>query len=156
MRVLMTIQPAFSHATQVIPLARELERRGHVVTVATSATYAATLVRLGLDARSVGPDWMLRPGDEVFDRTIGQQGFFGFVQVPDRSSVEDLLRLARETGAQLIVRDYTEFGGWAVAQRSGADRGRMAGRARSGRRSRSARVRTSSPVRLSGSRPKCW
>ena len=115
----MTIQPAFSHATQLIPLARELERRGHVVTVATSARFAPTLVGYGLDARPVGPDWILRPGDKVWDRTIGQQGFFGFVQVPDRSSVEDLLRLARETAAQLIVREYTEFAGWAVAQRLG-------------------------------------
>lgn len=119
MRVLMTIQPAFSHATQVIPLARELERRGHVVTVATSATFARTLVHHGLDARPVGPDWMLRPGDELFDRTIGQHKMFGFLQVPDRSSIEDLLRLARETRAQLIVREYTEFGGWAAAQRLG-------------------------------------
>lgn len=117
MRVLMTIQPAFSHATQIIPLARELERRGHVVTVATSATFVRTLVRHGLDARPVGPDWRLRPGDAVTDRTVGQQGFMGFVQVPDRSSVEDLLEVARQTRPQLIVREYTEFGGWAVAQR---------------------------------------
>ncbi|MBV9334312.1 MAG: glycosyltransferase family 1 protein [Solirubrobacterales bacterium] len=115
----MTIQPAFSHATQAIPLARELERRGHVVTVATSATFAGTLVRYGLDARPVGFDWMLRPGNEVCARTIGQHGFVGFVQVPDRSSVEDLLRLARGTGADLIVREYSEFGGWAVAKRLG-------------------------------------
>ena len=113
----MSIQPAFSHATQIIPLARELERRGHVVTVATPPTFAATLVRHGLDARPVGPDWMLRFGDQVWKRTIGQHGFSGFVQIPDRSSLEDLLRLGRQTRAQLIVREYTEFGGWAVAQR---------------------------------------
>jgi UDP-glucoronosyl and UDP-glucosyl transferase len=112
----MTVQPAFSHATQAIPLARELERRGHVVTVATSATFAGTLVRHGLDARPVGTDWMLRPGDAVWARTIGQHGFLGFVQIPDRSSVGDLLRLACETRAELIIREYTEFGGWAVAK----------------------------------------
>ncbi|MBV9945182.1 MAG: glycosyltransferase family 1 protein [Solirubrobacterales bacterium] len=115
----MSIQPAFSHATQAIPLARELERRGHRVTVATSATFAATLVRHGLDARPVGPDWMIRPGDDLFERTIGQHKFFGFLQVPDRASIGDLLRLAHETGAQLIVREYTEFAGWVVAQRLG-------------------------------------
>jgi UDP:flavonoid glycosyltransferase YjiC (YdhE family) len=119
MRVLMTVQPAFSHATQAIPLARELERRGHRVTVATSATFAATLARHGLDARPVGPDWMTRPGDAVFERTIGQHKFFGFVQVPDRASIEDLLRLGRQTGAQLIVREYSEFGAWAAARRLG-------------------------------------
>ncbi len=119
MRVLISTQPAFSHAAQMIPLARELERRGHVVTVATSATFVATLVGHGLDARPFGLDWMIRPGDEVYERTVGQQTFFGFPQVSDQSSVDDLLHLARDTRAELIVREYAEFAGWAVARSLG-------------------------------------
>ena len=119
LRVLMSVQPAISHATQVIPLARELERRRHVVTLATSAPLAATLRRHGLDARPIGPDRILRLDDPVWNRTIGQHGFRGFVQIPDRSSLDDLVDLAHHTGAQLMLREYTEFGGWAVAQRLG-------------------------------------
>ncbi len=116
MQVLMSSQPAFSHAAQMIPLARELERRGHVVTLASSAPLVPALRQLGVDARPFGRDWQMRPGDPLYDRTVGRESFFGFPQVPDRSSVEGLTRLARDTGAQLIVREYSEFTGWAVAR----------------------------------------
>lgn len=117
MRVLMSTQPAFSHAAQMIPLVRALERRGHAIMVATSAPFVGRLRALGLDTRPFGPDWEERPGDDLYDRTVGRHSFFGFPEVPDRSSVEDLVRLARDTGAQMIVREYSEFTGWAVARR---------------------------------------
>lgn len=72
MRVLMTCQPAFSHATQLIPLARKLGQDGHSVVVATSASFAPVLARHGIDVRTFGPDWMIGPGDPVYDRTVGQ------------------------------------------------------------------------------------
>ena len=119
MRVLMTTQPAFSHATQLLPLARELTHRDHTVTVATSAAFVPTLRGFGLDARPFRPDWEERPGDAVFDRTVGRDSFFGFPQVPDHASIADLQQLARETRAQVIVREYSEFTGWVVARRLG-------------------------------------
>jgi UDP:flavonoid glycosyltransferase YjiC (YdhE family) len=119
MRVLMTCQPAFSHANQFIPLARELEQRGHQVLVATSPTFAADLERYGPKARGFGPDWLVRPGDPVFDRTVGQQAFFGFPHVPDAAAIDELLRLAADFKPDLIVREYAEFAGWTVARRRG-------------------------------------
>ena len=125
----MTCQPAFSHAIQLIPLARELERGGHSAIVATSASFAPALAEHGIDARTFDPDWMIGPGDPVYDRTVGQppgassgsrsSPFFGFARVPDRSSVDQLLELARDWRADVIVREYSEFTGWVVARKLG-------------------------------------
>jgi UDP:flavonoid glycosyltransferase YjiC (YdhE family) len=117
MRVLMTCQPAFSHAIQLIPLARKLTGDGHPVVVATSASFASVLSRHGIDARAFDPDWMIGPGDPVYDRTVGRHLFPGFAQVPSRSSVNRVLDLARDWQADLIVRDYSEFTGWIVARK---------------------------------------
>ena len=119
MRVLMTCQPAFSHATQLIPLARKLSRDGHSAVVATSASFAPVLARHGIDVRTFEPDWMIGPGDRVYDRTVGQHLFLGFPQVPDRSSIDRVLELARDWRADLIVREYSEFTGWVVARKLG-------------------------------------
>ena len=119
MRVLMTCQPAFSHATQLIPLARKLSRDGHSAVVATSASFAPVLARHGIDVRTFDPDWMIGPGDRVYDRTVGQHLFLGFPQVPDRSSIDRVLELARDWRADLIVREYSEFTGWVVARKLG-------------------------------------
>jgi UDP:flavonoid glycosyltransferase YjiC (YdhE family) len=110
MQVLITTQPAFSHATQLIPLARELERRGHAVTFATSAALATTLGHFGIATRIFRPDGLRRHGHQGLARAVGPHG------VPDRSAVEDLVELARDTRAELIVRDYYEFAAWGAAQ----------------------------------------
>jgi UDP:flavonoid glycosyltransferase YjiC (YdhE family) len=124
MRVLITCQPAFSHAIQLIPLARELERGGHAVVMATSASFAPTLAEHGIDTRCFAPDWMIGPGDPVYDRTVGTPSpgsstFFGFARVPDRSSIEQLLEVAGDWQADVIVREYSEFTGWVVARKLG-------------------------------------
>ena len=115
----MTCQPAFSHATQLIPVARKLSGDGHSVAVATSASFAPVLARHGIDVRAFGPDWMIGPGDPVYDRTVGRHLFPGFAQVPDRSSIDRVAGLARDHRADLIVREYSEFTGWVVARKLG-------------------------------------
>jgi hypothetical protein len=55
----------------------------------------------------------------VYDRTIGREDFFGFPQVPTAATVAELTHLAEEAGAQLIIREYSEFAAWAVARRLG-------------------------------------
>jgi len=112
----MTTQPAFSHAAQMIPLAQELTRRDHQVAIATSPSFAPTLRQLGLNVLAFKPDWLVRPGDLVYDRTVGSESFFGFAQVPDRSSIAGLVDLARDFAPDLVVREYSEFSGWFVAQ----------------------------------------
>jgi UDP:flavonoid glycosyltransferase YjiC (YdhE family) len=119
MQVLLSIQPGFSHAAQMIPLAHTLASRGHNVRFATSAALVSGLRALGFDAKAFSPDWEIRPGDGVFERTISRESFFGFPHVPTAETVAELTQLAEEAGAQLIVRDYTEFAAWAVARRLG-------------------------------------
>jgi UDP:flavonoid glycosyltransferase YjiC (YdhE family) len=55
----------------------------------------------------------------VYDRTIGREDFFGFPRVPTAATVAELTHLAEEAGAQLIIREYSEFAAWAVAGRLG-------------------------------------
>ena len=55
----------------------------------------------------------------MFDATVGARDIFGFAQVPDQSGIEELTAVAERSGAELIVREYTEFSGWAVARRLG-------------------------------------
>jgi UDP:flavonoid glycosyltransferase YjiC (YdhE family) len=119
MRFLMTTQPALSHAGQLIPLAHELRRRGHAVLIASSASLARVLREQGFDARPFDPDWVVRPGDPVFDRTVGTSLFLGFPQVPSRDSVDALARMAADFRPDVIVREYSEYTGWAVATRLG-------------------------------------
>jgi UDP:flavonoid glycosyltransferase YjiC (YdhE family) len=116
MRVLMTCQPAFSHATQLVPLAWELERQGHQVRLATSPTMAGRLAEHGIDAVGYGPDWVLRPGDAVYERTVGPHLFFGFPRIPDEAALAALVAAGREFEADLVVRDYCEFAGWCAAR----------------------------------------
>jgi UDP:flavonoid glycosyltransferase YjiC (YdhE family) len=119
MHTLISTQPAFSHAAQMIPLAQMLAHRGHTVTFATSAPFVPRLQALGFDAKPFAPEWEIRPGDGVYDRTVGRESFFGFAQVPTAATVAELTQLAQQTGAQLIVREYSEFAAWAVARRLG-------------------------------------
>jgi N-glycosyltransferase len=119
MRVLMTCQPARSHASQLVPLAQALLARGHEVTVATSAGYAAQLEQDGLAARGVGPDFLLREDDAVYRRTVGARLFFGFVDLAEPGTVADVAAVAEGSNADVIVREYAEFSGLVAARRLG-------------------------------------
>jgi UDP:flavonoid glycosyltransferase YjiC (YdhE family) len=117
-RVLMTCMPSLSHATQLVPIARALGDRGHEVILATSPRYALTLRQYGLAAEAVGPDFLLRDGDPVYERTVRSRLFFGFIDLAD-VMVPDLIALAQARNVDLVVRDSTEFGGWIVARKLG-------------------------------------
>lgn len=119
MRVLLTAQPAFSHAAQIAPLAQALVAAGHTATIATPEPLAGQLREFGLDTRAVGPSWSVRPGDPVFDATVGAHQFFGFPELANGKVLDDAERIAREIGADLVVREYAEFSGYKIAKRLG-------------------------------------
>lgn len=119
MRVLMTCQPAFSHAAQLVPLAQALTARGHEVTIATSASYAARLHEYGLNAEAVGPDFLLREGDPTYERTVGARLFFGFVDLAQANTIADVSALAETLHADVIIREYAEFSGLISARQLG-------------------------------------
>jgi UDP:flavonoid glycosyltransferase YjiC (YdhE family) len=118
MRVLITCQPSLSHVTQLVPLARALRDRGHDVTLATSATFVRTIRAYGLAAEPVGPDFLQRDGDPVYDRTVGERLFFGFIDLGTETA-PDLVELAERKQIDVVIRENTEFGGWLAARRLG-------------------------------------
>ena len=90
----------------------------------SARSFAPVLAGHGIDARSFDPDWMIGPGDRVYERTVdaptgASSTFFGFARVPGRSSIEQVLELARDWRADVIVREYSEFTGWVVARKLG-------------------------------------
>ncbi len=111
MRVLMTCQPALSHAGPLVPLAQSLVARGHDVTVATSASYTARLQEHGLRAEAAGPDFLLREGDPIYESTVGARLFFGFIDLARKDTIADVSALGRAVQADLIIREYAEFSG---------------------------------------------
>jgi UDP:flavonoid glycosyltransferase YjiC (YdhE family) len=119
MRVLMTCQPALSHAAQLVPLAQALMGRGHEVTLATAAGYADRLHEHGLDAEGVGPDFLLREGDPLYESTVGARQFVGFIDLARADTIADVSALGDALQADVIIREYAEFSGLIAAQRLG-------------------------------------
>lgn len=58
MKVLATVHPGESVFGQLAPLLEALRGVGHEVTVATSATFASTVIARGLAHVTAGPDWI--------------------------------------------------------------------------------------------------
>lgn len=119
MRVLMTCQPALSHAAQLVPLAQALMGRGHQVTFATSESYAARLRERGLVARGVGQDFLLREGDPTYGNTVGARLFLGFIDLARADTIADTSALGEALRADVIIREYAEFSGLISARQLG-------------------------------------
>jgi UDP:flavonoid glycosyltransferase YjiC (YdhE family) len=119
MRVLITCQPALSHAAQLVPLAQALVARGHEVTFATAASYAARLREHGLETEAVGPDFLLREGDPIYESTVGARLFFGFIDLARPDRVADVSALGEQLEADVIVREYAEFSGLIAGRQLG-------------------------------------
>ncbi|MCW2673549.1 MAG: glycosyl transferase [Frankiales bacterium] len=107
------MQPAWSHLNTVVPLARELERLGHEVRIATAASMTAAVRGRGLTAVPAGYDWDASRADEYFPgylraRGASQAGLL--VSLGGRGMVEDLLALAGTWHPDVILRDASEFG----------------------------------------------
>lgn len=115
----MTCQPALSHAAQLVPLARALTARGHEVTLASSASYAARLREDGLQAEGVGRDFLLREGDAIYESTVGARLFFGFIDLARPDRVTDVSALGDALEADVIVREYAEFCGLIAGRQLG-------------------------------------
>lgn len=127
MRVLFTSQPAASHLDPMLPLAREMLSRDWEVSVAASPAMAESVARRGLMFHPVGIDWHESEAGQTFpeleDMPLERQAVWWVTNIfADRAakpSAVDLVDLVDGWGVDLIVRDYWEFGGWAVAKAAG-------------------------------------
>jgi UDP:flavonoid glycosyltransferase YjiC (YdhE family) len=66
MRFLFSAHPAVGHLQPVAPTARELQRRGHEVRVATARSFRGAVRSLGLEPMAVGVDWSRADPESVF------------------------------------------------------------------------------------------
>jgi UDP:flavonoid glycosyltransferase YjiC (YdhE family) len=121
MRVLATTHPGSGHLHPLVPLLRTLSTRGHAVLVTTSRAFCPAVEAVGLQAVAVGHDWLesdagtTLPG--FLESSVVDQVAF-FVQLAGEAA-PDIERVARDWHADLILREYTEYGGWIAAERLG-------------------------------------
>jgi UDP:flavonoid glycosyltransferase YjiC (YdhE family) len=124
-RVLFTTQPGLGHLHPLLPVAAGLQRRGHEVAFASSASFGEQIVAAGFPAFAVGKDWLavdmvsafpemasIPPGPERYAWARGAI----FAGATARDTTPDLVELARRWRADLIVREAAEYGGCLAAE----------------------------------------
>jgi UDP:flavonoid glycosyltransferase YjiC (YdhE family) len=126
-RILFSSTPEFSHLGPLVPLARELQARGHEVLVACSPQLARWATRAGLRATACGldldPDHLnlgeagivLTLPDDLTPETQNSwatRAVFAEIFAPPMA--RDLRSIADEFQPDVMVRDRGEYAGWAV------------------------------------------
>lgn len=129
MRILLTSCPAYGHVNTMLPLAREAQRAGHEVAVATGAELVSEIERRGFDTWLVGPSraesdasfHAAHPDlDALSPEELLQVQLSGvFVQPAAKRAVE-LVPRAREWGPDVVVHEVTELAGTLAAAHTGA------------------------------------
>lgn len=129
MRVLITTPSALGHTLPMVPLAQELQSRGHDVLWATGADAAKWVTRAGLptvtaglserDARlqfrQANPQVLMMPGELLPDLVF--PGMFGGVSAP--AMLADLLPVVKDWKPDLVIHDGAELAGPIIAAISG-------------------------------------
>ena len=109
----------------LLPVADGLRYRGHDVLFAASASFADEIAAGGHTSRAAGRDWLtsqmvaafpamaaIPPGPERY-RWARSSVFAGDTA---RDSVDDIVAIARDWRADLIVREAAEYGGCLAAE----------------------------------------
>jgi len=102
MRILVSSNAMFGHFTPLVPLAVELQGRGHDVVVSTEPAFGAEVRRRGLEpvavGRDVGLDDVLAVLPDIFEVSPEDQDAYArprvFVGLRAANVVADLLELA--------------------------------------------------------------
>ena len=117
MRILLTTFGSYGDLFPYLALGRELHRRGHEVTVATSAVYQSKVAAVGLGFRPVRPDVSLDDREMlayVMDAQRGSERVVRYLASVVRESYEDTLDAA--SWADLIVTHPITFASVVAAQ----------------------------------------
>jgi UDP:flavonoid glycosyltransferase YjiC (YdhE family) len=112
MRFLFTTIPGSGHFHPLVPTARALQSRGHDVSFAASPTFAPAIEAAGFEAHPAGPAWLENLGDPVMQKILAGEFFVDLIRM---GMVEDVMRAASATGADVIVRGSGELGGLVAA-----------------------------------------
>jgi UDP:flavonoid glycosyltransferase YjiC (YdhE family) len=123
MRVLFTIIPGHGHLNKIVPLARGLERAGHEVAVATSATACQSVRAAGLTALVAGVDWSESAPERLFPQiaTMSMEERAGallriFSCVLPRPMMKDVRAHIRARRPDVMVIDRVDRGGMLAAE----------------------------------------
>jgi UDP:flavonoid glycosyltransferase YjiC (YdhE family) len=108
MRFLFTTIPGSGHFHPLVPTARALQRRGHEVSFAASPMFAPAIEAAGFEAHPAGPAWLENLGDPVMQKILAGEFFVDLIRM---GMVEDVMRAASATAADVIVRGSGELGG---------------------------------------------
>jgi UDP:flavonoid glycosyltransferase YjiC (YdhE family) len=108
MRFLFTSIPGSGHFNPLVPTARAIRDRGHDVAFAASPTFASTIETAGFDAYPAGPAWIENLGDPVMQKIMAGEFFVDLIRM---GMVEGVIRAAKATEADAIVRGSAELGG---------------------------------------------
>jgi UDP:flavonoid glycosyltransferase YjiC (YdhE family) len=128
MRVLMTTYSSPAHLLPMVPLASALRTSGHEVLVASQPSFARQVTRYGLPQVSVGCEvdisaaWRgvdILPDERTSWAELRQRRLTAamtmFTMVAE-ALVDDVVRVARRWGADLVVFDPREYAGPLAAQ----------------------------------------
>ena len=128
LRVLFTTIAATGHFHPLVPFARGLAAAGHMVAVATTPDFVATVEAAGLSCFAVGIP--KTPRDALQERgidparvspeeanVVALQWFF--LGDHKRREIHELLALIATWQPDLIMREETEFAGCVAAERAG-------------------------------------
>lgn len=108
MRFLFTTIPGSGHFHPLVPTARALQSRGHDVAFAASPSFAPAIEAAGFEAYPAGPAWLEELSDPVMQKILAGEFFVDLVRM---GMVEGVIRAAKATGADAIVREGAELGG---------------------------------------------
>jgi UDP:flavonoid glycosyltransferase YjiC (YdhE family) len=108
MRFLFTTIPGSGHFHPLVPTARALRDRGHDVAFAASPSFAPAIEAAGFEAHPAGPAWLENLNDPVMQQIMAGEFFVDLIRM---GMVEGVIRAAKATGADAIVRGSAELGG---------------------------------------------
>ena len=108
MRFLFTTIPGSGHFHPMVPTAIALRRRGHDVAFAASPSFSTAIEAAGFEAHPAGPAWLENLGDPVMQRIMAGEFFVDLIRM---GMVEGIIRAAKATGADAIIRGSAELGG---------------------------------------------
>jgi UDP:flavonoid glycosyltransferase YjiC (YdhE family) len=123
MRVLFTLQPGWAHFNPLINIAKLLIKNGHTVAFITSKKFTHYIENQNFQCFSGGFDWEMSRAQEIFPElqyvTISEHGLLMahiFLEKTALPMAKDVLETAKSWQADMVISDYTEFGGRIAAE----------------------------------------
>ena len=122
----MVTNPFLGHFLPLVPLAQELQARGHEVVVASEPGFGATVTAYGLDHVPVGCDLtiddVLASVPDIMSVPPEEQDTYArprmFVALRAHNVLDELRDFVDRFAPELVLRESAEFASWALAERS--------------------------------------